>query len=285
MSLLLRAVRDRCRQNLQVALDLLGIHRGLDRMRSVHSALEKRAEAHDALELLDVALAGDPMRPALLSLLERRAERRKTGAGRAQVRRLCRSRDPLLRGIARHTLVFKLEDTLAGSIEGSGLSAIEIEGEDMPASLVERLFLLEHVDLFEGLPTDDVAAIAAIASELTLPMGALLYREGENGTQLYVIIEGMVELTRGGKPLMTLATGESAGQVSFLDQGPRPVTATASRPSRLLVVEREAFMDLLADRPGLMHAFFGVLAARLRTLIEREASAKPELRRRAPTSV
>lgn len=155
----------------------------------------------------------------------------------------------------------------------------------MPENLVERLFLLEHVDLFEGLSTDDLGAIAAIATELGLAPGAFLYREGESGTQLYVIIEGDVELTRAGRPIMKLRAGESAGQVSFLDRGPRPVTArVAEKPARFLVVEREHFMDLLADRPGLMHAFFGVLAARLRALIERDAH-DPGGRRRIPTSV
>ena len=140
----------------------------------------------------------------------------------------------------------------------------------MADELVERMFVLEDVDLFSGLPADDLLAIAAIASELTVEAASYLYREGETGTQLYVIVEGVVELTRAGHQVMTLQAGASAGQVSFLDRGPRPVTArvAARGPARLLVVEREAFLELMAERTGLMHAFFGVLAARLRALIE-----------------
>lgn len=294
LSLLKRIVRDRCQQNLKIALDLLGIHRGLQRMQTVYGGLGSGREVarHDALELLDAALAGDPLRADFLSLLERKVARRSIEASRERAISLCGSKDPLLRGIARRTLgvLGDAESAAQAPPRAVGPGAFELEGEDMPESLVERLFLLEHVDLFEGLATDDLAAIATIATELTLVPGAFLYKEGENGTQLYVIIEGDVELTRVGRPVMKLRAGESAGQVSFLDRGPRPVTARIVGPgaARFLVVERDVFMDLLADRPGLMHAFFGVLAARIRTLIERDGSygaADPTGRRRVPTSV
>lgn len=294
LSLLRRVVRDRCTQNLKLALDLLGVHRGLQRMQSVYEGFTSGREGarHDALELLDVALAGDALREDFLSLLERKqpGTLRSPDAARERAHQLCRSKDPLLRGIARRTVSLlgeEVTDPTGGATarKSVGPGAVELEGEDMPENLVERLFLLEHVDLFEGLSTDDLSAIAAIATELALAPGAFLYKEGESGTQLYVIIEGDVELTRAGRHIMKLRAGESAGQVSFLDRGPRPVTArVADKQARFLVVEREHFMDLLADRPGLMHAFFGVLAARLRALIERDTH-DPAGRRRIPTSV
>ncbi len=290
LSLLKHAVRDRCAQNLKIALDLLGIHRGLARMQTVHAGLVsgKESARHDAIELLDAALSGDPLREDFLSLLERTPRTTTIDDARKRALKLCRSKDPLLRGIARRTMRFLGDDSpeVSGTSPAVGPGAVELEGEDMPENLVERLFLLEHVDLFEGLSTDDLSAIASIATEHALPAGSPLYQEGESGTQLYVIIEGDVELTRAGRHVMKLRAGESAGQVSFLDRGPRPVTARVSdkAPARFLVVERDIFMDLLADRPGLMHAFFGVLAARLRTLIERDA-ADPAGRRRVPTSV
>ena len=289
LSLLKRVVSDRCTQNLKLALDLLGLHRGLSRMQSVYEGLVSGREGarHDALELLDASLSGDPLREDFLSLLERRPSVRPVEAGRRRAHSLCRSKDPLLRGIARRTVAMLGDEgsELASPAHGVGPGALELEGGDMPDNLVERLFLLEHVDLFDGLSTDDLAAIATIATELSLAPGAFLYKEGESGTLLYVIIEGDVELSRAGRHIMKLRTGESAGQVSFLDRGPRPATArVADKPARFLVVEREHFMDLLADRPGLMHAFFGVLAARLRALIERD-SADPAGRRRIPTSV
>lgn len=277
LTLLKRLVRERQQGNLRIALDLLGIHRGLARMQTVFAGLVGTSPAarHDALELFDAHLQGDPLRAEFLSLLERHVGSRPPEAARLRVVGLCGSRDPLIRGVARRTALILGIPLEEGVLQG--VDAVELEGEDMKDDLVERLFLLEHVDLFEGLATDDLAAIAHIASEQLVPPGAFLYREGETSTQMYVIVEGDVELTRGGGHLMRLRAGESAGQVSFLDRGPRPVTARVGASSaRLLVIEREAFMDLMADRPGLMHAFFGVLAQRLRVLIERE---DPQMKR------
>lgn len=274
LQLLTRAVADRRRQNLGIAFDLLGLHHGQERMERVVAGLQTGGDAarHDALELLDAALAGDPLRDDFLALLDVRRPVRVPALARGRAVQLAGSRDPLLRGVARAT-VRRLGMALpvgAAVDRRVAPGARELEGADMADELVERMFVLEDVDLFSGLPADDLLAIAAIASELTVEAASYLYREGETGTQLYVIVEGVVELTRAGHQVMTLQAGASAGQVSFLDRGPRPVTArvAARGPARLLVVEREAFLELMAERTGLMHAFFGVLAARLRVLIE-----------------
>ncbi len=280
--LLRRIVNDRRRQNLEIALDLMGIHRGIDRMRAVARGLmdRRRQSRIDAIELLDVALTADPLRTDFLSLLDVREVESPPEAGPLRVRRLTHSRDPLLRGIAKRTLVrCGIADEAEGVNDGVGLpGSFELEGDDMADPIVERLFLLEDVDLFRGLAADDLIAIANVATELSVEAGATLYREGDIGNDsLYVIVDGVLELTHQDKLIMTLHPGESAGQVSFVDKGPRPVTARVAegKGARLLVVEREHFFDLMADRTSLMQGFFDVLASRLRSLISR---ATPEER-------
>ncbi len=277
--LLRRAVNDRRRQNLGIAFDLLSLHRGHDQMQRVRAGFlegDRQAES-DAFELLDAALVADPLRSDFLSLLDGGDERPvKPTRAAARVSRLCESKDPLLRGIARATLLRLARPAEAAdktNPRGTVLPAsVELLGDDMADDLVERLFILEDVDLFAGLYADDLLTIASIASELTVPAGQFLYREGDvDSTNLYIIVDGIVELTRQGRPVLTLRPGETAGQVSFLDRGPRPVTArvAATNAARMLVIERDAFLDLMADRTSLMHAFFDVLARRLRALIEK----------------
>ncbi|MFZ9888204.1 MAG: cyclic nucleotide-binding domain-containing protein [Myxococcota bacterium] len=274
--LLLRVVAERREMALRIALQLIGLHRGMDRAMTALRALgnaSRQGDAlrQDALELLDVHLTGDPLRASLLEVLEEQPVVGSQDAAERRVWQLTTSRDPLVRGIARRT-VRTLSLTAPAEAVPQGLED-DLEGEDMADTLIERVFLLEHVDLFEGLPTDDLVAIAALAEELDVPPGGVVYREGDRGDCMYVIIAGELALTRRGLPVMTLHVGESLGQTSFLDRGPRPVTARATHnaSTRLLVVQRGAFMDLLSDRPGLMHALFAVLGQRLRTLIERDA--------------
>jgi HEAT repeat protein len=278
LRLLKRVVDDRRRQNLEIALQLLGIHRGIERMRVVVAGLlDTRRQARlDAIELLDATLTADHLRGDFLSLLDVPDNTRAVADAELRVRRLTHSRDPLLRGIAQATVARLASSSLSvppTTTETALLpGSFELEGPDMADDLIERLFLLEDVDIFHGLSADDLLAIAALATELVVDAGHVLYREGDtSNNSLYVICDGVVELTRQGRQIMTLHAGESAGQVSFVDKGPRPVTARVSDAgsSRLLVVEREQFFDLMADRASLMHGFFDVLANRLRALIDK----------------
>jgi len=243
----------------------------------VAGLLDSRRQARlDAIELLDAALTADHLRSDFLSLLDVADNVRTASDAETRVRRLTQSKDPLLRGIAEKTAERLASSSLSvppAATEGAGLpGSFELEGQDMADDLIERLFLLEDVDIFHGLSADDLLAIAALATELVADAGQVLYREGDTSNNtLYVICDGVIELTRQGRLIMTLHAGESAGQVSFVDKGPRPLTARVSEigPSRLLVIEREHFFDLMADRTSLMNGFFDVLAIRLRALIDK----------------
>ncbi|MFH1812257.1 MAG: cyclic nucleotide-binding domain-containing protein [Pseudomonadota bacterium] len=118
---------------------------------------------------------------------------------------------------------------------------------------------------------DDLAALAAITSEREVAPGEIIYHEGDAGDAMFIIVDGEVELLKGGSPFLKFHSGETLGQVSFMDGGPRPVTARVVPGPlgvHLLVIERTAFMDLLSDRFELVTGLFAVLAQRLRTLIE-----------------
>lgn len=289
---LAHALSDRLIQNLQTALALLGLHRGAERMsraaRLLESA-ERRALAGappaevqamraDAVELLDVALQGDPIRadamavleappPVLASVVPRWPDA--TTAARA----LAASADPLVAGLARLALrSWKAsEDALAARADEVSDPTDFEEVPTMDEELLNRILALEQVDLFAGLLVDEVAAIAGITEERRAGPGEVLYREGDRGDSMMVILRGRVKLSRGGRPFMDLGPGQSLGQVSFLDGGPRPTTAVVGEEpggAELLVVPGDLFMDLVTDRPGLARGLFAVLAKRLRTLID-----------------
>ena len=150
----------------------------------------------------------------------------------------------------------------------------------MDETTLNRILTLEKVDLFEGMPVDDLAAISAIAEERRAAAGEVLYREGDRGDAMMVIVSGRVDLLRNNQPFMELGPGESLGQVSLLDRGPRPTTAVVSSnaPALLLSIGCDAFLDLVVDRPDLTRGLFVVLAKRLRALIDLQAGKKDAAR-------
>jgi CRP-like cAMP-binding protein len=139
----------------------------------------------------------------------------------------------------------------------------------MPKQIVDRVFVLEGVQLFHGLSVDDLAAVAAIVTEGHAEGGEIIYSQGDPGDSMFIIVSGEVRLLKDEKPLLDLYAGDSFGQVSILDHGPRPVTARAGDEGvDYLYLEREPFMDLVADRPEVINGLFVVLARRLRELVD-----------------
>ena len=276
-ALLRRAVQDRLHQNLEMALRLIGLTRNKEMMLHIFNALSssKSDMRAEAIELIDVALGGDPLRKILLRAIEDEtlsdfsAEDavRQLSSPQDALQHLSTSQDALLRALARHvakSLHIQIPDAPQGE-------ALDVRGADMDQPFIERVLLLEHVDLFANLSLDDLSALANIATERECSPGENVYREGERGDAMYVIAAGEIELIKGDKVIMTLRSGESIGQVSFMDGGPRPVGARVSSErsgASLLVIDRQLFMDLLADRIELVNGMFVVLAQRLRQLID-----------------
>jgi HEAT repeat protein len=306
---LLRVTAERLLQNLEMALRLLGLHRGVERMDRVERLLAE-AEQHalrgagaaeiqsrraDALEVLDVALQGDALRAAVMEALEPLPPAPPPASiswreAQGLVESLGRSADPIIAGLARRVLTSEWSASLpwspAASLHHSGRSVggdptdFE-EVQSMNEDLLSRILVLEQVDFFAGLQIDDVAAIAGIAEERSAAPGEVLYREGEPGDSLIVIVRGRVLLSRSGHPVIELGSGESIGQVSFLDRGPRPTTAVVSddpHGADLIVVGNDVLMDLVTDRPGLTRGLFAVLGKRLRKVIDSQGGATPAVR-------
>lgn len=154
----------------------------------------------------------------------------------------------------------------------------------MGSQMVERILLLEGVTMFQGAEIDDIAAVAQICSERKIAAGDVVFEEGALGEEMFVVSKGGVSLERNGRQLMTFTQGDSFGHVSVLDRGPRPATARAlDRGAELLVIDRQHFMDLVTDRPELLHGLFKVLTKRVRDLLVQN-DAPREIAREAEVS-
>lgn len=123
--------------------------------------------------------------------------------------------------------------------------------------------------LFTAL--DDAAATALRVSMETvrLPKGATLFSEGDEGTNLYVIVEGKLKLgTSSGDGrenlLSILGPGEMFGELSLFDAGPRTSTATAVTDVRLLSLGHNQVIPWITAHPQVALHLLERLAQRLR---------------------
>ena len=103
-----------------------------------------------------------------------------------------------------------------------------------------KIDLLKAVPIFAGCSKSELQQIAQLADELDLAEGATLIREGERGREFIVVAEGTVRVTRGGKTLRDLGSGDFIGEIALVADVPRTATVTATSPVRLLVVTDRA---------------------------------------------
>jgi CRP-like cAMP-binding protein len=129
---------------------------------------------------------------------------------------------------------------------------------------VERVLFLKGIDLFAELPGEELAQIALITEEEQKPAGAEIIREGEVGESIYIVVDGRVQVAKGGRPVAELAEREVFGEMALLDPAPRSASVKALTEVTLLTIRREDFADIMAERHEIARGVIQVLTRRLR---------------------
>ena len=125
-----------------------------------------------------------------------------------------------------------------------------------------KLEVLKRVPLFAGCTKGELAEIATLTDELTLPEGKVLIREGERGHEFFALVEGEVDITAKGRRAKHLAGGTFFGEMALVSSRPRNATVTATTPVRVLVLHESAFRKLLHDSPRIQLKVLQTLADR-----------------------
>ena len=84
-----------------------------------------------------------------------------------------------------------------------------------------------------------------VASYRTLQDGEVIFREGDNGDWLYVVMDGEVVISKmmGGRTVVidVIGPGEIFGELAYIDKRPRSASATARGTTEIGIVDREFF--------------------------------------------
>ena len=131
-----------------------------------------------------------------------------------------------------------------------------------------RSALLSAAALFDGLDTEAMERIAAVAVEVDFPSEHVIARQGEIGTGFFVIASGAARVVRDGETVATLGPGDFFGELSVLDGRPRIAQVIADGPTACLALASWDFEALLLDEPKITLALLRGLAGRLRDLTE-----------------
>jgi len=99
--------------------------------------------------------------------------------------------------------------------------------------------------------------------------GEIIFREGEPGREMFIVVDGKVEITKStsgsaAKTLITLAKGDIFGEMAVIDKKTRSATATAIAPTKVLVLNDVLFDATLQKNPDFARKIVRLLSERLR---------------------
>ena len=134
---------------------------------------------------------------------------------------------------------------------------------------IEKVAILKSIDIFAETPDHVLASVATIVDEVYLTPDETFITEGDLGDCMYIIIEGEVRVHSGEKTFLTLGKGKSVGELAVLDPEPRAASVTAIDEAHLFQINKEAFDEVLADRPEVATGVIRALCQRVRALTAR----------------
>jgi CRP/FNR family transcriptional regulator, cyclic AMP receptor protein len=95
--------------------------------------------------------------------------------------------------------------------------------------------------------------------------GEVLFREGDEGGNVYLVKSGILEVERGGQVIGEIKTGEFAGEMAHINKEPRSATVTAKEDSELIEIPPGQLDTLLFTKPNWSKALMMTLSKRLKT--------------------
>jgi len=270
-------------------------------LRLVRESLGDPAKRSNALEVLDSALE-PALRARVMAFLDEREAGGGQGADGADGKRCaadfllgqCRHANPYVAHLALEALARSPDERAVATAlalgghgeplvrEGAGhllaaagheranevLETVEVSMH----STIEKILLLRSVPLFERLSGEDLASLARLAVGEVREPGEIVFKEGEPGDALYVIIRGAVEIRRGADDIIAvLKAPDVLGEMAVLDESPRSATATAVEGTALLCIGSEEFHEALRDRFEVADGVIRLLTQRLRVADQRIA--------------
>ena len=116
--------------------------------------------------------------------------------------------------------------------------------------------MLENAQMFKDLEWSQIEALSGYVQIYRAAPGAVLFREGDKGDFMCILLEGKLEVHKEDnqhvdKIVSTVFPGRSLGEMTIVDGEPRSATAVVVAPSTLAVLTQENFMQIMHDKPAL----------------------------------
>ena len=135
-------------------------------------------------------------------------------------------------------------------------------------SILERILLLREIPIFADLSAEDLELVAGVAREEWYPQNTAVFHQGEEGSVMFVIVEGRLQVIRTAdgaeQVLAQRGPGDFVGEMAVIESEPRLATVLTLSDVRLLAIDGETFKGILRERPDVSFAVLRNISSRLR---------------------
>ena len=134
-------------------------------------------------------------------------------------------------------------------------------------SIIEKVMMLQSVNMFAGTDDEVLAGVASILREVQAQEGDEVVTKGDLGSNMYVIVSGSVRVHDGQQVFAKLGEGNVFGELAALDPEPRSASVTADEDTLLLSLDNGPLLDLISDHPEIAEATIRFLCRRVRSAL------------------
>jgi hypothetical protein len=150
---------------------------------------------------------------------------------------------------------------------------LENEEQNDMYSILEKTIILKSIDLFSQIPSHILTKIGKISSEINYDKGFEIFKKGDFGDSLFVIVKGKINIIQDHNSIAILEEGSCIGEMALLDHEPRSADALTMTDVVLLQIDQSSFYDLMAKSPDIMKQIINILTKRLRDVNQKLINA------------
>lgn len=128
---------------------------------------------------------------------------------------------------------------------------------------------LRGIDLFAGLTKKDLERVAAAGTQVNVPSGTAVMKEGQIGHTALVLLKGSMDVRRNGRKVRDVSIGAILGEMALIDDQPRSATVTCTSDCEVFEIIGGQFRDVIDNVPTVRDHLLAAMAGRVRELDSR----------------
>ena len=129
---------------------------------------------------------------------------------------------------------------------------------------IEKVLTLKSVSIFSKIPEESLVEVASVLEEINVSNGQEIFKKGDIGTSMYIVVEGQVSIHDEDKILGNMGAGSVFGELSALDPSPRSASVTATEDTYLFCIDQISLYELMTQYTDVAQGIIRVLCQRVR---------------------